>query len=96
VELDVLAGMWTEDLADVSDEELHQAVRNVRRESTFFPTIAAVRKAAETIRQQPATHSGKDELPQRPQRMSDEEAEENKRRARELCERLAAGMKVQQ
>ena len=94
-EVDVLVDVWADDLEDLGDAEFKDAVKQARKHSTFFPTSADVLKHAEEMRSKPQQHSGATELPQTPSRISEEERERNKQRAREIREKVAASSRLQ-
>lgn len=90
-EIDVLAGMWLEDLEDLTDQEVRQAVRMHRKQSTYFPTSAEIRNLCEQSR---GMHShGRNELPERPSQISEAERLRNKERAGKIL-RLLSGKKA--
>ena len=94
-EVDVLVDVWGEDLEGLADDEFKEAVKEARRHSTFFPTSADVLRHADTLRSKPQQHSGATELPQTPSKITEEEREQNKRRAREIREMVASTSRVQ-
>ena len=94
-EVDVLVDVWGEDLEGLADDEFKEAVKEARRHSTFFPTSADILRHADDLRSKPREHSGATELPQTPSRLTKEERERNKQRAREIREKVAATKRIQ-
>ncbi len=86
-ELDELLEVWAQDLDDVYSDEFQQAVREHRRTNDFFPTVAAIRKKVDEIRNRPQ-NPDRVALPGQPKNMTEEEREKNQRWARYIRETL--------
>jgi hypothetical protein len=82
-----LTEIWAEDLEDISDDVLKQAIKQVRRGSRFFPTVADVRSAAADVMSQ-VQPTQQTQLPEKPKQLSREEVERNKREAGKILEML--------
>lgn len=79
---------------DISDLEFQEACKLAVKHERFFPTPAAVRQYVEQARRSSERHSGKEELPQTPTRLSEKERQQNKQRAREIRENVAANSRI--
>jgi hypothetical protein len=82
--LDSLVRDWNEDLYDIPDHVLTEAVSKVRRRSEWFPVSAQVRKEAEELLQR------KEQRQALPVVTSDQHIEIGQKRAREILANLAA------
>lgn len=86
-ELLELTEIWYEDLEDISDDVFKRAIKQVRRGSRFFPTVADIRSAAMDVMSQPQPTT-QDQLPGRPTHLSDAEVERNKKEAGKILKML--------
>ena len=82
--IEALVKYWDEDLHDIPDYVLDEAVSKVRRRSEFFPNTAQVRKEAEELLRK------RDERPALPTHTSDQHIKIGQQRVREILSSLTA------
>ncbi len=88
--MEILAGMWNEDLNEISDQLLIEKIREHRKNSSFFPTTSDILN----IKVVAPRHSGRVELPQHPSNLTDADLERNKKNVDKILKLLNEKMAV--
>jgi hypothetical protein len=91
-ELDALAEMWAEDLDGMTDQELMARIRQHRKTSRWFPTVADI-MSVEIEGHEPAAHR---QLPERPSQMSDSERQKGQQEVRKILDRLCGQKSIKE
>ena len=82
-ELKVLAELWMEDLEFMSDETVRGAIRDQRRKSQYWPTVAEIIENAPFVEARTASIEW-----QRRNALTDEEIAKNREQVRLLIEKI--------
>jgi len=90
-EIQELARLWHEDMADIPDEQFRMAVQDHRKHSQWWPTVSEIVARYEERRR--ADLRQRQFLPEAtgPHHLSDEERHQNQERVRALIQKIDAG-----
>ena len=87
-QLQILAGVWLEDLSGFSPEDVREAVRQHRRTSNFFPTPAQIVTLCKSIEDKRHLENARHALPEFTG-FSEEQVARNLKGCRLILDRLA-------
>jgi hypothetical protein len=88
-EIQELARLWHEDMADIPDEQFCRAVQDHRKHSQWWPTVSEIIARYEERRR--ADLRQRQFLPEATHHLSDEERRQNQERVRALIQKIDAG-----